>query len=173
MELFVIHTADLAPPQHAAVVSLCSAVFEVNYQDYLDNMGPGTHVLGYEARHLVSHALWVTRWLQPGALPRLKTAYVEGVATAFRHQHRGHGTAVMARLASELLGFELAALCTGKPGFYTRLHWEPWLGPAFVRTGADLLPEAEDGIMVLRLPKTPPLDPHWSLSCEWRNGEIW
>jgi aminoglycoside 2'-N-acetyltransferase I len=173
MDLSVIHTADLTPLQHAGVVNLCSTVFEVNYQDFLDNMGPGTHVLGYEERHLVSHAMWVTRWLQPGDLPPLKTAYIEAVATTFRQQQHGYGTAVMVRLASEILDFELAALSSGKPGFYTRLHWEPWLGPTFVRTSAGLIAHRDDGIMVLRLPRTPPLDTHWCLSCEWRNGEIW
>jgi len=173
MELTVIRTADLTPPQHAAVVNLCSAVFEVNYQEYLDNLGPGTHVLGYEDHYLISHAMWITRWLHPGDLPLLKTAYVEGVVTEFRYRHRGHGTAVMARMASEILDFALAALATGKPGFYARLDWEPWLGPTFVRTGTGLLPAMDDGVMVLRLPQTPPLDTHWPLSCEWRNGEIW
>ena len=148
-------------------------MFEVNYQEYLDAMGAGTHVLCSEAGHLVSHAMWVTRQLQPGGLPILRTAYVEAVATAPHQQARGHGTCVMKRLAHEIQDFEFAALATGRPGFYARLGWEIWLGPTFVRTDAGLVPEPSTSIMVLRLPKTPPLDIQWSLSCEWRRGEIW
>jgi aminoglycoside 2'-N-acetyltransferase I len=32
---------------------------------------------------------------------------------------------------------------------------------------------AEEQVMILRLPKTPPLDPNAPLSAEWREGELW
>ena len=36
-----------------------------------------------------------------------------------------------------------------------------------------LLPTPEEQVMVLRLPKTPPLDLELPLSAEWREGEVW
>lgn len=173
MELSVLRTAELSNQQYAAVVELCSTVFEVNYQDFLDVIGPSTHVLCSEAGRLVSHAMWVSRRLRPGNLPILCTAYVEGVVTDPFLQGHGYATAVMQRLAGEIQDFELAGLATGRPGFYARLGWESWLGPTFVRTDAGLEPEPNPDIMILRLPKTPPVDVQWPLSCEWRRGEIW
>jgi hypothetical protein len=35
-----------------------------------------THVLGYAGETIVSHAMWMTRWLQAGESPLLRTAYL-------------------------------------------------------------------------------------------------
>ena len=69
--------------------------------------------------------------------------------------------------------FDLGALSTGIPAFYQRLGWLTWHGPLFIRTNGDLLATPEDTVMILRLPRTPPLDLRESLSAEWREGELW
>jgi aminoglycoside 2'-N-acetyltransferase I len=68
-------------------------------------------------------------------------------------------------------------LATGSPAFYTRLGWETWRGPTFIRRpDGDLLRTADDdgGILILRTRTTPDhLDLAAPLSAEWRPGELW
>ena len=133
-------------------------------------------MLAFQAGELVSHAAWVTRWLQVGIdenAPLLRTAYVEGVASAPHQQGKGYASATMRYLATQVQGFDLAALSPSDPAFYARLGWELWLGPLFIRTGQTLLPTADDQVMILRLSHTPPLDLTQPLSAEWRPGELW
>lgn len=133
-----------------------------------------THVLGFYNGALVSHALWITRLLQVGDRPPLKTAYVEAVATDPAWRHRGFATAIMRRIAAEVQGFDLAALSPFDVAYYARLGWELWQGPLFIRTSGGLQPSPDDEqVMILRLPKTPPLDLTQPLSAEWREGELW
>jgi aminoglycoside 2'-N-acetyltransferase I len=58
-------------------------------------------------------------------------------------------------------------------GGYARLGWELWRGPLFVRTDAGLMPTPDEEVMILRLPRTTPLDLDSPLSAEWREGELW
>ena len=71
--------------------------------------------------------------------------------------------------------FELGVLGTGRHAFYERLGWMTWRGQAFVRTpdGPRRTPDEEGFILVLRTPRTPPLDLDGSISCDWRPGDVW
>jgi aminoglycoside 2'-N-acetyltransferase I len=71
--------------------------------------------------------------------------------------------------------YELGALSTDVPGVYTRVGWERWRGPTYVRTprGLERTEDEDDGILVLRTPRTPPLAGIEPLSCEWRAGDCW
>jgi aminoglycoside 2'-N-acetyltransferase I len=117
--------------------------------------------------------LWVTRWLQPGTLPVLRTAFVEAVATDPAYQGRRLATAVMRALHAGILDFDLGGLSPARYGLYTRLGWELWRGPLFIRTDDGPLATPDEEVMILRLPRTPPLDLDVSLSAEWREGELW
>lgn len=171
--LCVVPAVDLSQVEREAIIAICSRAFEEDYRPYLDAFHAATHVLAYCGGALVSHALWITRWLQQGDGPLLRCAYVEGVATEPSLQRRGLGTAVMRRLAAEIQGYDVGALCTGSPDFYSRLGWELWRGPLFVRTANGLQPTDEEGVMALRTPSTPPLDVHGPLSVEWRGLDVW
>jgi aminoglycoside 2'-N-acetyltransferase I len=133
------------------------------------------HVLALVDDLVVSHALWVTRWLAPGERSPLRTAYVEAVATDPAHQGRGFGSAVMRALVREVSDFELAALCPSDEGqsLYARLGWETWLGPLGIRQGSGLIETPDESIMIHRLPRSPQLDVRDPLSAEWRPGEWW
>jgi aminoglycoside 2'-N-acetyltransferase I len=72
-------------------------------------------VLAWLGTRLVSHAMWVTRWLQAGDYPRLYTAYIEMVATKPEFQRQGFATRVMQQLASAITDFEIGALCPAEP----------------------------------------------------------
>lgn len=155
------------------IVDLCEAAFNENLDGYLRNLSAVTHVLAYREGALVSHTCWVVRWLEPGDLNPLRTAYVEAVATAPEHQRKGYATEVIRRLAIEVKDFGLTGLSTGLPSFYERLGWDQWRGPLAIRAEGGLQPTSLDSAMVLRLPTTPELDVDWPMTAEWREGELW
>ena len=173
LHIEVASAESLSPATYAAIISLCNEAYEEELSSLFATFISPTHVMAYLGDALVSHAMWVTRWLQPGTLPLLRTAYVEMVATAPAYQRQGFGTAVMQRLAAEIQDFDLGGLATGSPGFYARLGWEPWRGPLFIRSDTGVLPVPDNSMMFLHLPKTPVLDVTAPLSAEWRAGELW
>lgn len=169
----VVRHADLSQAEIAEILRLCSAVFKRDYTPYMGTFGGATHVLLRRQGLLTSHALWVTRWLQCGASATMRTAYVEAVGTSEQHRNQSYATTVMKRLAEEIRDFDLAALSTGSPGFYTRLGWQNWRGPLFIRTQEGLMPTPEHRAMVLFTRNTPALDLDSPLSAEWREGDLW
>lgn len=165
--------ADLDPVDRAAILALCSAAYEEDFAPYLDLLPGAVHVTLREAGVIVSHAAWVTRWLQPEGLPLLRTAYIEAVATLPARQGRGHATAILAALPPLLGDFDLGALSPSEPAFYARLGWTSWRGPLSVRTGRGREATPDEAVMILRLPRTPSLDLGAGLSVEFRPGEVW
>ncbi|MCC6905214.1 MAG: GNAT family N-acetyltransferase [Anaerolineae bacterium] len=170
----ILPAARLSAPERSAVLGLCSAAYEVDFAPLMEAFHEPVHLLAYDSGVLVSHALWVTRWLQPGGLPPLRTAFVEAVATAPMRQGEGIGTALMREVNHAIATYDLGGLCPAQPGLYERAGWEHWQGPLSIRLPAGgLLPTPQEQIMILRLPATPLLDPRWPLSAEWRVGELW
>lgn len=165
---------DWSPARRGEVIAFCSAVYDEDLADYFGNLADAVHVVGSDAAGLAAHACWVTRWLQAGSGPLLRTAYIELVATRADCRGRGHASAVMRRIANEIGGYDIAALSPAIDAFYERFGWERWRGPLYVRTGDGLVASsAEEACMVLRLPRTPPIDLDDALSIEWRPGEVW
>ncbi len=171
----VANQADLSEVERRAIITLCTLAYAENFERMFSTFKGATHVLGYHGGVLVSHAMWVTRWLAPGKLDPLRTAYVEAVATHPHHQRRGFATRVMQALAAGIRAFQLGALCPNLDviDLYRKQGWEPWQGPLFIRTAQGLMPTADEVVMILRLPQTPSLDLEASLSAEWREGELW
>jgi aminoglycoside 2'-N-acetyltransferase I len=135
----------------------------------------GVHFVIELDDEVIAHASVVERELHVDG-GALRTGYVEAVATAPHRQGGGHGSRVMADVASYIRErFELGALATGRHRFYGRLGWLTWTGPSFVRTDDGTLPTpAMDGyILVLPTPLTPPLDLSADISCDWRPGDVW
>ncbi len=123
----------------------------------------------------MSHACWVTRWLQPEGLPLLKTAYVEAVATIPALQGKGFGSAVMRGVATEIQEYALGGLCAAHDhmSFYQRLGWEMWRGPKVIRTPKGPLATPDEDVMIFRTAHTPPLDVTTMITAEWREGDLW
>ncbi len=169
----VIRHDALTPEQIAAIIALTSIAFEGDMTEFVEAHMGGTHIIGSLDGVMVSHASWVPRQLQPEGLPLLQTAYVEDVGTLPEYAGRGFGTAVMRRMADEIKDFELGGLATGRFSFYARLGWEVWRGKTAVRTEQGLLDMLDEGLMILRLARTPPLNLDGLITCEWRPGEIW
>jgi aminoglycoside 2'-N-acetyltransferase I len=172
--LQVIHSASLSEKLRTEIIALCTRAFEEDMEPYFQTFLGATHILGYCSDLLVSHALWVTRHLQAGTAPVLRTAYVEAVATESRYRGRGFASAIMRHIIGEIQDYDLGGLSPFSVKYYEKLGWERWQGPLFIRKGADLLPSpADEEVMIFRLPKTPPLDLSAPLSAEWREGELW
>lgn len=175
-ELAVLRTEDLAPEQRRAIVRLCIAAHEETSFERLFTHVPsgGRHVLAVADGQLVAHAMATTRWLHDGLDRRLRTAYIDAVSTLPEQQGHGHGTAVMLELARRIGDHDIGCLETDKPGFYDRIGWELWRGPlAGLKDGERLPTPDQQGIMVLRLPLTPPdLDLDGPLAVEV-TGRIW
>jgi aminoglycoside 2'-N-acetyltransferase I len=164
---------QLAPDLLTAIHALCNRAYQEDLTPLFRTFTDSTHALGYLESSLVSHAMWVTRWLQPGDGPCLRTAYVEMVATEPQFQRRGFASTVMRQLASAIADFDLGGLCPAESDLYAKLDWVFWQGPLFIRTHEGLIPTPDERVMILRLPKTPTLDLGQPLSAEWREGELW
>jgi aminoglycoside 2'-N-acetyltransferase I len=173
LTLYTIPVDALTAEQRQAVITLCTLAYGEDFSDFFAACPATTHVLAYRENQLVSHAAWVTRWLQPAGWPELRTAYVEAVATHPDHQGRGYASTVLRHLATQILDFDLCGLSPSDPAFYARLGWELWQGPLAIRQADGLLPTPGERVMILRLPRTPPLDLTAQLTAEWRVGELW
>jgi aminoglycoside 2'-N-acetyltransferase I len=178
--LTIAQTDELGAERMAELTDLCEAAFEEPFAPIWERVGPGIHVIADLGGRAVGHAMVVDRTLHIGtdAPVTLDTGYVENVATAPDRRGEGLGSAVMAEVG-RIIGqaFALGALATGSPAFYTRLGWETWAGPTWVRMpdGQRVRSAEQDGnIMVLRTPTTPPtLDLGAPIAVDWRPGEAW
>jgi aminoglycoside 2'-N-acetyltransferase I len=169
-------TRDLTDEALASTVTLLEAAFEESFESYWNDIGPARHFMVVSHGNLLAHACVVDRELHTQG-HELKTGYVEGVATWPELQGRSHATTAM-RAVNVFISenHQLGGLSTGGHAFYERLGWEPWRGPTYIRRvdGSLQRTGADDGtVMVLRTPRTPPLDPSAPISAEWRPGELW
>jgi aminoglycoside 2'-N-acetyltransferase I len=174
LSIEVTPVAELSAAQKAEIIALCAAAYEENFDRLFELLPGSTHVLARLNGTLVSHVAWIARQLQPEGLAPLRTAYVEAVATAPEWQGRGFATAALKETAARIGDYDLGALSPSEAAFYERLGWELWRGPLAVRTEDGLSPTPDDEeVMILRLPRTPPLDVTARLTAEWREGDVW
>ena len=175
-----LSTPELTAADVVAIRAMLEAAFGTDEEerftedDWLHGVG-GTHFVLDLDGEIVGHASVVERELHVGDKP-LRTGYVESVAVAPARQGAGFGSRLMDRVTAFIRdGFELGALGTGRHGFYQRLGWRTWSGPASVRTpdGSRRTPDEDGYIMVLATPTSPPLDLAAPISCEWRPGDVW
>ncbi len=174
MQVEALESQSLSGPLRHDILALCEEAYQEGLASYFVDIGPGLHLLGRVDGTLVAHAMLVPRELEQAGLGKLRTGYVELVATRRSWQGRGYGSELMRSLVSHLDAFTIAALSPSNTEFYRRLGWELWQGPLSVRTETGLVPTRGEEVMILRLPQTPPaLDLHAPLSVEWRPGEVW
>src|SRR4051794_15727184 len=169
----VVPCEELGAVERREIIDLCALAYDEDFDRLFELLAGSCHVLVRDDGVLISHACWVTRWLQPAGLPLLRTAYVEAVATHPQRQGQGLGGMAMGRIVDEIGGYDLAALSPAIPHFYGRLGWEHWRGPTAIRLAEGLLPTPDEEIMILRTAQTPPLDLDAPITAEWREGELW
>jgi aminoglycoside 2'-N-acetyltransferase I len=171
LDIEVVAGDTINPSVRTEILGLCRRAYEQELS--FDDLTVEAHVIGRCDGRILSHALWVTRWLQVADGPLLRTAYVEAVATEPDCQHQGFAMQIMRQLAESVQDYDLAALCPAEEGLYLRLGWVFWKGPLSIRSEKGLLPTPEEAVMILCLPHSPELDLHAPLSAEWREGELW
>ncbi len=114
VRLDVVAADALDDVVRAEIISLCESAYGEDFTRLFEELPASVHLLARDQRGLlVSHAEWVTRWLQPAEHPALRTAYVEAVATAPKQQRQGLATALLRRIKDVLATdstWELAAL---------------------------------------------------------------
>ncbi len=173
-------------PQLLDLFAACWPAGNFSPED-MDHALGGVHWLAEAGDRIVGHASVVPRTLEAGGGSRapispatgpirLATGYVEAVATHPDWQRRGVAALLMVEAGAHIRAtFDLGALSTNVHVMYGRLGWERWRGPTFVRTpdGVVRTADEDDGIMILRTPRTPPLRGDEPLSCEWRSGDVW
>jgi aminoglycoside 2'-N-acetyltransferase I len=172
----IARTEDLSSELLAKIKSMLEDAFAEPFVEDWDHALGGMHFIVEDEDEPLSHASVVERALETGGR-RLRTGYVEAVATRPDMQGEGLGAQVMAAATEHIRrDYELGALGTGSFDFYARLGWEVWRGPLFVRTesGPMRTPDEDGFVMVLRTPSTPRgLDLSAELSCDWRTGDVW
>lgn len=176
MRLSVIPTEDLDADLREQVVELCVAAHaEEDFRNLFTYIpSGGRHFLAYGDDQIVSHAVATTRWLRLPAGQRLRTAYVDAVATLPGMQGSGYGSAVMELLGRSLDDYEMGCLETERPGFFERLGWQLWRGPLAGLSEGGLIPTPDQhGVMVLRLARTPHLDLDGRLVIECDGARVW
>jgi aminoglycoside 2'-N-acetyltransferase I len=159
----------------ARLHALLHAAFDDLEQEDVDHAMGGVHWLAERDGRLVGHCSVVPRTLEADGRP-IRTGYVEAVAVHPALQRSGVGTRLMVEADAHITAeYDLGCLGTGEQAFYERLGWERWQGPTYERTtdGDIRTPDEDDGVMVLRLPASPPLTLRERLSCEWRPGDSW
>jgi aminoglycoside 2'-N-acetyltransferase I len=77
LKVEVLHADQLAPEHLAAIHALCNRAYDADLEPLFQTFKDATQVIGRWGSAIVSHAMWVTRWLQPNNQPLLRTAYVE------------------------------------------------------------------------------------------------
>jgi aminoglycoside 2'-N-acetyltransferase I len=165
-------SADLA--QLMDLFAVCWPAESFTAHD-LDHAVGGVHWVAEADGRIVGHASVVERMLEADGVP-MRTGYVEAVATLPAWRGLGIATRLMESAGEHIRGgFELGALSTDVHRQYGRLGWERWRGPTFVRMtdGPVRTEDEDDGIMILRTPRTPALTLAEALSCEWRAGDVW
>lgn len=178
IRISIVHGDDLSDAERNALKALLDEAYETDFAPYLALFDAPVHVLAWEDDQLLSHACWITRWLQAGDGPLWRTAYVEAVATAAYARRRGLASRLLRTLADAIAnsepGYDIAALSPSDDGYYARLGWELWRGKLLERTSASIVNSPEDEeVMIYRLPTTPDLDLNQPLSIEWRDIEVW
>jgi len=174
MQIEVIESSAMSGKTRDDVQALCCEAYEEDLAETFADVGPGTHFLLRVNDILVSHAMLVTRTLQPQGERALRTAYVELVATRPGYQRRGFATDLLEELVPHIESFDIGALSPFDVAFYERIGWELWYGPLSVRTASGDIPTPDESVMIRRVPRTPAtLRRDVPLSVEWRPGEVW
>jgi aminoglycoside 2'-N-acetyltransferase I len=176
LTLHVETTAPLSTSFLSHARALLDSAYEGDFTDEdWDHAVGGVHVWLSGSRGLLSHGSIVERTLVCSG-ETLRVGYVEAVATAAPHRHKGYGATVMKQIG-ELIRerYALGVLSTGTHAFYETVGWERWRGPTFVEgpRGRERTPDDDGDVMILLTSRSPRLDLDGAIVCDWRLGDVW
>ncbi len=174
--MIVRRSARLTDLELAKLRALLDVAYDGDFgdDDWLHALG-GQHVLAFDGNELIAHASVVERELLHQEW-RWKTGYVEALAVAPARRRAGLGSKVMEQVELIIQNeFELGALSTTDLALrlYERRGWQRWRGTTWVQTpsGPVRTPDDDDSLFVW--PVTAPIDARGSLTCDFRNGDVW
>ena len=75
LEIHVRSSAELSAQTRDEILALCDRAYGEDLRPAFDAFVEPVHVLAIVEGTIVSHALWVTRWLVPRGSAPLRTAY--------------------------------------------------------------------------------------------------
>jgi aminoglycoside 2'-N-acetyltransferase I len=170
------HTAELDGATLTAARALFDAAFrgEFTDHDWEHSLG-GVHALAYEDGELVGHASVIQRRMLHGGRA-LRTGYVEGVCVHPDRRRRGHAGAMLEALESVIRGaYDLGALAATDEAvpLYAGRGWRVWQGPLHALTPDGVVRTRDEDGAVFVLPVAAPLDLAGTLTCDWRDGDVW
>lgn len=172
----LIHTADLDDETRAAAGQMVVDAFAGDFTDTdWEHALGGMHALVWRHGAIIAHGAVVQRRLLHRGRA-LRCGYVEAVAV--REDCRGQGLAgaVMNAVEQVLRGaYEVGALSSSDAGrtLYDARGWVRWRGPTSALTLDGVIPTPDDDGSVYVLPVTAQLDVDSSLTCDWRDGDVW
>jgi aminoglycoside 2'-N-acetyltransferase I len=175
-DVLLAHTHELEHTVRVHVRQLLDDAFQEDFsdQDWEHCLG-GIHAIVRDGHRIVGHGAVVQRRLVHGG-QALRAGYVEGLAIVADRRGEGLGGALMEALEKVVRGaYDLGALASTEEalGFYTARGWQPWRGPTFALTPAGSRRTRDDDGGVFVLPGAAPLDLDSSLTCDWRDGDVW
>ena len=175
----LVHTADLDDETRDDARRMVIDAFGGGEIDFTDadweHALGGMHAMISHHGALIGHAAVVQRRLlyRDSAL---RCGYVEGVAV--REDWRGQGLAgaLMDAVEQVLRGaYQLGALSASEAGrnLYSARGWLPWRGPTSVLapTGVQRTPDDDGSVFVF--PVSVEIDTGETITCDWRNGDVW
>ncbi|MEU1732695.1 GNAT family N-acetyltransferase [Streptosporangium sp. NPDC020145] len=170
------HTSELGTATLETARRLLVEVFDgdLSDDDWEHALG-GVHALAWRGAELVGHASVVQRRMLHGGRA-LRAGYVEAVGVRADLRRGGYGTALMDALERVVHGaYDLGALSASDEAvpFYRGRGWRQWRGETFALTpdGLERTEEEDEGVHVL--PVTVPLTLSGTLTCDWRDGDVW
>jgi aminoglycoside 2'-N-acetyltransferase I len=169
-------TADLRPDERAAIRELLDLAFEGGFDDHdWDHALGGLHLIVERDGVPAAHGSVVQRrFLHEGRSWRC--GYVEAVAVHPRWRGQGLAAAVMTE-AERLIdgGYDVGALSASDEGrgLYLARGWVPWRGPTAVLAPGGTTPTPDDDDSTLVRPVTAGLVLTGTLTCDWREGDVW
>lgn len=176
IQVCTVHSASLDPDTGAQARALLEHAFGADFTDHSwDHALGGMHVLIRDGGLLVGHASVVLRRLVHRTRA-LRTGYVEAVAVHAEHRRSGHAGTLMDEVERLVRGgYELGALGASPMAvrLYTARGWLRWRGECWALgpDGPRRSPDSEGSIYVL--PGSAELDITGTLTCDWRDGEVW
>ncbi len=177
-EVRTVPTAELPDAELAGLRELLDLAFDGEFTDEdWDHALGGLHLVVTDEGRPVAHGAVVARRLLADGRS-LRCGYVEAVAVHPQRRNRGLAAAVMAR-AEQIIdrSFHLGALSASDAGYglYVARGWLPWPGATAVLAPSGVTPTPEDdgSVLVRPVPGGPRLDRTGTLTCDWRDGDVW
>jgi aminoglycoside 2'-N-acetyltransferase I len=175
VDVVTLHTSELDADTRAAARELLYAAFDdMTEHDWEHSLG-GLHALVMDGARVVGHAAIVQRRLLYGGRA-LRAGYVEGVAVHPEHRRRGYCGAMMAVVEGVARrAYDVAALgaTDEAAAIYVSRGWQLWQGPSWALTPSGIRRTEDDDGAVHVLPLEVELDVRESLTCDWRDGDVW